>query len=78
VPLPPADLDRAAAELAPGTSAERVRELLGAPRAVSELAEGGQTWVYLEADPEARRYESLSLTFDGAGRFVAVQRKAID
>jgi outer membrane protein assembly factor BamE (lipoprotein component of BamABCDE complex) len=78
VALSPADLERAAADLAPGTSAERVRELLGEPRAVSELGAGGQTWVYLEADAEAGRYESLSLAFDDAGRFVRVERKAID
>jgi len=72
-----AELARAAAHVAPGTSAEHVRELLGEPRAVSELGGGGQTWVYLEAEPESGD-GSLSVAFDDAGRFVRVERKAID
>ena len=73
----PADLEQAAADLAPGTSTERVRELLGEPRAMSALGTGGQTWVYLEAEP-GEGQDSLSLAFDEAGRFLRVERKAID
>jgi hypothetical protein len=73
-----AEIERAAADIAPGTSAERVRELLGEPRVVSELGGGGETWMYLPADPGQGRTESLSVAFDDARRFVRVERKGLD
>jgi hypothetical protein len=73
-----ADVERMAAELAPGTSAQRVRELLGDPLVESDLAGGGMTWLYLPADPEQGRDESLSVAFGADGAFARVDRKPID
>lgn len=78
MPRSSADVERIATQIAVGTPAARVRELLGDPLVESELADGGETWLYVPADAEQRRYESLSVAFDAGGGFVGLQRKPID
>jgi len=72
------DLVGAAALIHPGSGRPAVRELLGDPLVVSELANGGESWLYVRADPEAGRLESMSVAFDASGGFVALDRKPID
>lgn len=78
MPLTAAEFERLAAELPPGADPERVRGLLGEPLVISELAGGGQTWLYVPADPARGQWESLSVAFDAAGRLTGLQRKPID
>jgi len=45
---------------------------------VSDLANGGQSWLYAPNDPEHGVFESLSVVFGPDGSFEAVERKPID
>jgi hypothetical protein len=73
-----ADVERLATQIAVGTPAQSVREVLGDPLVKSELADGGETWLYVPVDTEQGQYESLSVAFDAGGGFVGLQRKPID
>ena len=68
----------AAAQIPPGTEPGHVRELVGDPIVVSKLANGGESWLYVRADPQAGQLESLSLAFDADGRFSGLDRKPLD
>jgi outer membrane protein assembly factor BamE (lipoprotein component of BamABCDE complex) len=78
VGLSPAELERAAADIAPGTGAAQVRARLGDPLVESALSDGGQTWLYVKADPDHGQHESLAIAFDARGGFKRVERKAVD
>ena len=73
-----AALVEAAALIRPGSDRARVRELLGDPLVVSELASGGESWLYVRADPEVGQLESMSLAFDASGGLTGLDRKPID
>jgi hypothetical protein len=73
-----ADIVKAAAVIRPGSDRARVRELLGDPLVVSELARGGESWLYVRADPQVGQLESVSLSFDASGGFIGLDRKPID
>lgn len=72
------EFERRAASIPVGAPKERVRQLLGEPINTSQLTDGGETWLYLEADPDHDRWESLSAEFDGTGRFEGLRRKPLD
>jgi outer membrane protein assembly factor BamE (lipoprotein component of BamABCDE complex) len=74
----PADLIQVAQMIPPGSERARVRELLGDPLVVSELADGGESWLYVRADPEAGQLESMSVGFDASGGFTRLDRKPLD
>ena len=74
----PADFIRAAERLTAGTEAARVRALLGAPRLVTPLPDGGESWLYVPNDPARGRFEALFLAIDPSGRFARLDRKPID
>ena len=76
--LSPAELERAVADIAPGTGAAQVRALLGDPLVESELSDGGQTWLYVKAEPDRGQSESLAVAFDPSGGFKRLERKAVD
>lgn len=75
--LSPAEFERIAAQVPSGSSPERVRELLGEPLAVSDRADGGQTWLYVQAAPEHDQWESLSVALDASGGFTGLERKPV-
>jgi outer membrane protein assembly factor BamE (lipoprotein component of BamABCDE complex) len=72
------DLERRAAALSVGADKERVRQVLGEPLNTSHLSDGGETWLYLKADPERKQMESLSAEFGAAGDFKGLRRKPLD
>jgi hypothetical protein len=74
----PAELERLAVEIPPRASPARVRELLGEPLLVSELADGGETWLYVRAAPEHGRWDSLSVAFAADGGVKRLERKPAD
>jgi hypothetical protein len=74
----PADLVQVARLIPRGTDRPRMRELLGDPLVVSELAAGGEAWLYVRADPGAGQLESMSVSFDASGGFTQFNRKPID
>jgi outer membrane protein assembly factor BamE (lipoprotein component of BamABCDE complex) len=78
VRTPADELERRAATIPAGTSKERVRQLLGEPINASQLTDGGETWLYIEADPERDQRESLSAEFDASGGFKRLRRKPLD
>jgi hypothetical protein len=72
------DLVDAATLIAPGTDRGLVRAVLGDPLVVSQLAHGGESWLYVRVEPEAGQLESVSLVFDGDGAFARIDRKPVD
>jgi hypothetical protein len=74
----PADLVQVGHLIPRGTDRPRMRELLGDPLVVSELADGGEAWLYVRADPGAGRLESMSVSFDASGGFTRFDRKPLD
>jgi hypothetical protein len=74
----PADLVEAAGAVPLGADRARVRELLGDPLVRSELADGGESWLYVRADPDAGQLESMAVTFDASGGFSRFDRKPLD
>lgn len=54
------EVERRASQLAPGADPGEVREALGEPVTVSHLADGGETWLYVPADPARGEMESVS------------------
>lgn len=74
----PPDLVQVAHLIPRGSDRAHVRELLGDPLVVSKLAEGGESWLYVRADPGAGQLESLSVAFDASGGFRRLDRKPLD
>jgi anti-sigma-K factor RskA len=74
----PADLVALASQLAPGTPASRVRALLGEPLVASKLANGGESWLYVKADPAHQQMMSLSVAISPEDRFLRLDRKEVD
>jgi outer membrane protein assembly factor BamE (lipoprotein component of BamABCDE complex) len=76
--MTPDELARAAEAIPLGADRERVRASLGEPLVRSELTGGGESWLYVEADPARGQRESLSVGFDEHGRYLGLQRKPLD
>ena len=74
----PADLIQVAHMIPRGSDRARVRELLGDPIVVSELSDGGESWLYVRARPEVGQLESMSVGFDPSGSFTRADRKPLD
>jgi hypothetical protein len=74
----PADLVQVAGLILPGTDRPRMRELLSDPLVVSKLADGGEAWLYVRAEPGAGQLESMSISFDASGGFTRLDRKPLD
>jgi hypothetical protein len=72
------ELARVAATVPAGSSPEQARAALGEPLVISELAAGGETWLYVEADPARGQRESLSVAFDANGAYEGLRRKPLD
>lgn len=74
----PADLEAAVRQLPASADAARVRALLGEPLVVSQLADGGESWLYVKSDAAKGQGESLSVLLSPQGRFQRLVRKPID
>lgn len=74
----PADLEAAVHRLPASTDAARVRALLGEPLVVSQLADGGESWLYVKSDAAKGQGESISILLSPQGYFLRLVRKPID
>lgn len=74
----PTDLEAAVRSLPASADAARVRALLGEPLVVSQLADGGESWLYVKSDAAKGQGESISLLLSPQGRFLRLVRKPID
>ena len=61
-----------------GTRPVWVTKVLGEPLRVTKLADGGESWLYVKADPQRGQNESWTVVFDAEQEATGVFSKPIE